>query len=96
MADVKEKTEAKTDKSKWSFDTSEIKTMKQIRTFQEGLQSARFKDVYELCTKIIKTWPYGGDPSNIEAYDDLAPLEYTEVTNEVSTALGKLFQPATT
>jgi hypothetical protein len=48
--------------------------------------------VNEMMIKVVKRWPFEGDPADIEAYDDLDPLEWRAAFEAVGKATRAAFQ----
>ena len=41
-------------------------------------------------TKIVVTWPYGGDPKELEAWDDLKRSQFMKVNEAIMESLSEL------
>jgi hypothetical protein len=46
----------------------------------------------DMMAEVVVSWPFEGDPADIEAYRELAPLEWLEVVKEVGNAIEAAFQ----
>lgn len=81
-------TEAPNGDAAWSLDVN-VK-MKDKRAFvkasQNVTQSLDEADLYPYLAKFVKAWPYMGDPTLPESYDELTQTEFQEVVKRVSDA----------
>lgn len=65
--------------------------MKDYRKFMSATQDNSFEGMFELLTKVVKSWPFAGDPSVAESYDELTMDEWLAVTKAVGASLTDQF-----
>lgn len=69
-------------KAAWEIDFNRIKR-KEITAFQEAYKRAEETQTDDALlpwmARVIVTWPFAGNPSTIEAYDELGLADYGEV-----------------
>lgn len=79
----------------WRIDFSDWK-MKDKRAFTRATIEAGEKSdeslIYPHLAMVIKAWPYAGDPSNPESYDELTPDQFEEASKQFAAALTARFQ----
>lgn len=72
----------------WTIDPN-VK-MRDYRAFMKASQhiteSLDTSELYPYLAKFVKAWPYAGDPSVPESYDELTILEFREVAKHVNDA----------
>jgi len=77
---------------KWNIDLSAWKTMRDVHDFNKAQQSGDLEKVFVAYSDIIKAWEFSPDPSNPDAYFDLAPKQWKAVQGHVREAVTDFFQ----
>lgn len=65
--------------------------MKDYRRFMKATQDTEFDGMFEALSKVIRSWPYEGDPADPASFDDLTMDEWLVVTKAVSSAMSSQF-----
>lgn len=65
--------------------------MKDYRRFMKATEANDFDGMFESLALAVKEWPFAGNPTQPEAYDELTMDEWLEVTRAVSAAMSNQF-----
>lgn len=75
----------------WKVDLSGWTTMAPLLDWQEAAKRFFAPDMSRIMTGIVKTWPYEGDPADLQSYRDLTPGQWIEASKAVAEAIGTFF-----
>ena len=76
---------------KWELaDVSKWK-VRELKTYNRDARDPE-KFIENQCCEIIVSWPFPGDPSNPDDYDDLEGFQFAEVQRRLGDHVGAVFQ----
>lgn len=65
--------------------------MKDYRHFMKATQESDFGSMFDILAKVVKSWPFDGDPTDPASYDELGMEDWLAVTKAVGGAMSNQF-----
>jgi len=65
-------------------------SMGALRRLFKSSNSGDLEMMMEAYTKIVHTWPYEGDPTELEAWDDLKRSQFMKINEGIMESLSEL------